>query len=162
MGYTGGSLAELVPDEQWIIDDAVRTARRVGRRLLELVERYTPVAEPDPRDDRGGRVPGTLRRSWRLGEPVILPGGRVRIEVFTRDRIAPHVEYPTRPHIIRPRRARALRFFADGQMVFAMQVQHPGTRGSFMMARAMAQVAVEWRGIARRELGASRGSVELR
>ena len=41
---------------------------------------------------------------------------------------APYVEYGTRPHVIYPRRARALRFEVRGKTVFARYVRHPGTR----------------------------------
>jgi hypothetical protein len=34
----------------------------------------------------------------------------------------------TRPHIIRPKYARALRFVVAGVVVYAQRVQHPGTR----------------------------------
>jgi hypothetical protein len=44
----------------------------------------------------------------------------------------------TVPHIIRPRRRTALRFIAGGQVVFAMKVNHPGTRGSHFLTRALA------------------------
>lgn len=159
MGYVGGRLTDLVDDVD-ITDDAIRAARRVGDRLLELVRRYTPVADPDPRDDRGGRVPGTLRESWEVLEPEVTVRGNVTVTVRTLDPVAPHVEYPTRPHIIRPRRPGGrLRFYADGHLVFAMEVHHPGTKGSFMMTRALAEVSVEWRAIARRELGASATAV---
>jgi len=52
------------------------------------------------------------------------------LEAFIGSRLsyAPHVEYGTRPHEIRPVRARALRFTIESQVVFAMRVQHPGTR----------------------------------
>ncbi|MDN5931176.1 MAG: hypothetical protein L0I24_08950 [Pseudonocardia sp.] len=33
----------------------------------------------------------------------------------------------TPPHVIRPRRRRALRFIAGGQVVFSQKVNHPGT-----------------------------------
>lgn len=36
----------------------------------------------------------------------------------------------TRPHPIRPSRARALRFVAGGTVVFARSVNHPGYRGN--------------------------------
>lgn len=48
--------------------------------------------------------------------------------------IGPTVEYAiyvkkgTRPHEIRPRRARALRFVINGKVVFAKKVEHPGTK----------------------------------
>lgn len=43
----------------------------------------------------------------------------------------------TRPHIIRPRRARALRFEAGGRVVFSKLVHHPGTRPNDFFARAL-------------------------
>ncbi|WP_217555526.1 hypothetical protein [Streptomyces sp. GbtcB6] len=42
-----------------------------------------------------------------------------------------------RPHIIRPRRAKALRFEVDGQVVCSKIVRHPGTRPNNFMARAL-------------------------
>jgi hypothetical protein len=44
----------------------------------------------------------------------------------------------TVPHIIRPRRRKALRFIAGGGIVFARRVNHPGTRGSHFLTRALA------------------------
>jgi hypothetical protein len=43
----------------------------------------------------------------------------------------------TSPHIIRPRRRKALRFIAGGRVVFATQVRHPGTQGSHFLTRAL-------------------------
>ena len=43
----------------------------------------------------------------------------------------------THPHIIRPRRRKALRFQVNGQVVFAQRVKHPGTRGSKFLTRAL-------------------------
>ncbi|MCF3960609.1 hypothetical protein [Streptomyces fuscigenes] len=43
----------------------------------------------------------------------------------------------TRPHIIRPRRASALRFEVGGEVVFSRLVRHPGTRANNFMARAL-------------------------
>ncbi|MEM2257823.1 MAG: HK97 gp10 family phage protein [Candidatus Caldarchaeum sp.] len=37
------------------------------------------------------------------------------------------VEFGTRPHIIRPRVKRVLRFEVDGRIVYATMVRHPGT-----------------------------------
>ena len=41
----------------------------------------------------------------------------------------------TRPHIIRPRYARALRFVVAGVVVYAQRVQHPGTRPNPYLTR---------------------------
>lgn len=43
----------------------------------------------------------------------------------------------TRPHLIRPRRAKALRFEVGGDVVFTKLVRHPGTRPNNFMARAL-------------------------
>lgn len=43
----------------------------------------------------------------------------------------------TRPHLIRPRRKKALRFEARGSVVFAKLVRHPGTRANPFLRRAL-------------------------
>jgi hypothetical protein len=43
----------------------------------------------------------------------------------------------TRPHVIRPRRAKALRFDMGGRTVFAKRVNHPGTKPNNFMAEAL-------------------------
>jgi hypothetical protein len=48
-----------------------------------------------------------------------------------------YVEFGTRPHMIFPRRARALRFEVGGRTIFARYVHHPGMRGQFYMRRAL-------------------------
>ena len=39
-----------------------------------------------------------------------------------------HVEYGTKPHIIRPKDAKALRFKKGTKVIYAKEVHHPGTR----------------------------------
>jgi len=53
--------------------------------------------------------------------------GRNKIVVEAKAPYAGFVEYGTRPHIIRPRRKKVLRFEVDGKVVFATRVYHPGT-----------------------------------
>lgn len=43
----------------------------------------------------------------------------------------------TRPHIIRPVRARALRFTVGGRVVYAKIVHHPGTEPNDFLTRAL-------------------------
>lgn len=43
----------------------------------------------------------------------------------------------TRPHVIRPRRAKALRFQAGGQTVFAQRVNHPGNAANDFLSQAL-------------------------
>jgi hypothetical protein len=49
-------------------------------------------------------------------------------------------EEGTRPHIIRPRRAKALRFFIDGDEIHARNVWHPGTREHRMIWRTRGEI----------------------
>jgi hypothetical protein len=46
----------------------------------------------------------------------------------------------TRPHIIRPRNAQALRFRIGGRVVYARVVHHPGTRANPFLDRALREV----------------------
>lgn len=52
---------------------------------------------------------------------------------------AQYVLFGTRKHIIRPRRAKALRFEVGGRVTFAKIVHHPGYRGDNFMAEALRQ-----------------------
>lgn len=112
----------------------------------------------------------TLRaRSREIGEPaarqvvnrakVLVPvdTGRLRSSIRVERRsffgfrsrwiIGSDVEYAemvhdgTRPHIIRPRRARALRFRMGGRIVYAKFVRHPGTRARPFLDRALREVS---------------------
>lgn len=49
----------------------------------------------------------------------------------------------TRPHVIRPRRAKALRFTVGGRVVFAKVVNHPGQRAQPFLDRALREVAAQ-------------------
>lgn len=51
------------------------------------------------------------------------------------------VESGSRPHIIRPRTAKSLRWFGTfGKPIFAKQVHHPGTKGQFVVKRTAEQM----------------------
>lgn len=54
---------------------------------------------------------------------------------------APYVNDGTRPHQIRPKRAKALRFKVGGRTVFAAVVNHPGTKPNPFLDRALREVA---------------------
>jgi hypothetical protein len=162
MGYTANAKLEHFGRPEALIAAAERTVERVGDRLLSLTKEHTPIAKPPPNVDldwwmrsRKGRLPGTLRESWRTGTVEVLEDGRlVRIEVYTNDAIAPFVEYPTMPHIIVPRNPGGLLHFfnALGESVYATIVHHTGTKGSFMLTTALAEIAVIWQEIGGEEL----------
>lgn len=65
----------------------------------------------------------------RAYKPVVLNDGR-------RTNLIEMLEYGTRPHEITPKRARRLRFVADGRTVFTKSVYHPGTRPYAMVRYA--------------------------
>jgi hypothetical protein len=43
----------------------------------------------------------------------------------------------TEPHVIYPSRRKYLRFIQNGQVRFARKVNHPGTKGSYFLTRAL-------------------------
>jgi hypothetical protein len=173
MGYTQvGDLEAMFTVEPWE-RCAERIVRRCGDRLLELAEAYTPIAVVDPEEQFARRrLPGTLKRAWRSGEVQLFGTGHLEVIVENNDPIARYVEYPTKPHTIRPKADRQaasvietrkprgtvqdgrahLRFKVGGRVVYAREVHHPGTHGAHMLSRALAALAVEWREIAEDEI----------
>ncbi|WP_086859899.1 hypothetical protein [Streptomyces milbemycinicus] len=100
---------------------------RAERRLRERTERVADIARREAPGSMGNYI------SWKVQE-----GPRGLQGVIVCDH--PAVRYVldgTRPHIIRPRRARALRFEVDGRVVFSAFVRHPGTRANNFLARAL-------------------------
>jgi hypothetical protein len=59
-------------------------------------------------------------------------------------------EVGTRPHMIYPRSAKALRFEIGGIEVFARYVRHPGFPGRRYFAKALAYYSIIWRDLAKR------------
>lgn len=51
--------------------------------------------------------------------------------------------FGSRPHIIRPRRARALRFEIGGEVIFARYVRHPGTKSGLKINELIRRVLPE-------------------
>lgn len=121
-------------------------AEKGGKRLHEVTQARTPIDTSDVGPLKRARVPGTLRESIQVdrvrAKRGVPKGWQVR--VFTEDPIAPHVEWTTKPHEIRPRDPRgSLRFYSHGQVRFAKVVHHPGTRGQKMFSGAAAFVQSE-------------------
>lgn len=171
MGYSATAPLEAMFDAAPL----ERSCRRIAERSLELlhseVKRRTPVGKlpPGVTAKMVGRVPGTLKESWQTSgvDVGVSPGGTARFsgEEYTLDPIGPHVEWPTRPHVIRPRLDREpasvvatrrprrsghdpmarLRFVSmGGRVVYAREVHHPGTQGTHMMRDALAEVDASW------------------
>jgi len=64
------------------------------------------------------------------------------------------VEYGTRPHVILPRRARALRFEVNGDIVYCTRVHHPGTAPNPFVGRTAEWAAEELPRLAAEIVGA--------
>lgn len=108
------------------------TSRREGEiAARQVVARAKVLAPVDT---------GRLRASIRVERRSFF-GLRQRWTVGSDVEYAPMVNDGTRPHIIRPRRAKALRFKVGGRTVFAKVVHHPGTRARPFLDRALADVA---------------------
>lgn len=94
---------------------------RLEKPIRRLLEKAADFAEETMKKKAPKRT-GRLRRSIRKRV------GRFEAEIGPTVPYAVYVEYGTRPHIIRPVRARALRFEVEGEVVFARLVRHPGTK----------------------------------
>lgn len=106
-----------------------RTMRRIGKLMVPVLKGVTPV------------VTGKLKNSTRfqiLGAPdtqvlQIRQGARSVEGAFYGE----FVRKGTAPHVIVPRRGKALRFMIGGQVVFARRVNHPGTAANPYNVRAL-------------------------
>lgn len=83
---------------------------------------------------------GRLRSSIRAEAPRFF-SFTGRVTVGSDLEYAGFVNDGTRPHVIRPRRAKALRFTVGGRVVYATVVNHPGARARPFLDRALREVA---------------------
>lgn len=102
------------------------------RRVAPMVVNRAKVLAPvDTGRLRASIGPATYSRTWTLR-----PQASIAVGVD----YAKMVHDGTRPHVIRPRQAQALRFVVGGRVVFARVVHHPGTRPRPFLDRALAEV----------------------
>lgn len=110
-----------------LIQDLDRRASRVQRVQQAYVRKRT------------GYLLSTIRKQ-RTYSPV-----RPKVTVLAGSKNIDYTLYEdqgTRPHVIRPRTKKFLRFVnRGGQIVFAKQVNHPGTTGSHFIERSMIYAA---------------------
>lgn len=98
-----------------------------SRRVLERARATVPV--------RTGRLRTTLRREH--GQAVLGPYHDVVAGFQGTTPYLGYVLFGAEPHIIRPTRAKALRFRAGGKIVFSQKVSHPGNRADNFLLRAL-------------------------
>ena len=96
-------------------------------RMSQRTERVARVAEAEAPGSMGSYI------SWKVQEG---PRGLEGVTVCDHPAVR-YVLDGTRSHIIRPRRARALRFEVEGCVVFSAYARHPGTRPNPFLQRAL-------------------------
>lgn len=99
-----------------------------ARLTLNLAKLFAPVKT------------GRLRASGRIESRRTL-GLRTIYTVGFDVHYAPLVNDGTKPHKIRPKTKKALKFNVGGRTVFATVVNHPGTKANPFLDRALQRVA---------------------
>jgi hypothetical protein len=104
--------------------------REAARQVVNRAKVLAPV--------RTGRLRSSIR-----AEPPRIFSLRGSVTVGSDLEYAALVNDGTRPHVIRPRNAKVLRFTVGGQVVFARVVNHPGTKARPFLDRALREVAAQ-------------------
>lgn len=108
---------------QRILDGSTRALDRATEALLDQLQNDAPYRSGDTY--RG--ITGSLG-----GDPI-RPSATVTSATIQGE----WANDGTRPHVIRPVVAKALRWTGPGGVVFAKQVNHPGTTGSHWFSNAV-------------------------
>lgn len=101
--------------KKFLTTEATRIVRDGQRAVLNSAKLRSPVDT------------GALRSSHTAGN-VTVSGNHVTAEVEATQDYAMFVHEGTRPHVIRPRRAKVLTWGSGAGRAFARSVNHPGTR----------------------------------
>lgn len=121
-----------------IVDAVNARLRRAERNLPRSVRLEVREAAPV----KTGELARSITADARLrGAVLTVTVGSDLVQAATTNSGA-------KPHTIRPRRARALRFQVGGRTVYAASVQHPGNKGSRWFEQAVAR----WPDMARYEI----------
>lgn len=120
-----------------------------GAIRAALVEKMTAVSTMLQSKIVGEKLSGQLlnRRTGKLSDSVRIEGVTVTDTEIDGGvtagggpvTYAAALEYGSKPHIIVPVKARALAFMIDGKQIFAMRVNHPGTKEYAFMRGTLAE-----------------------
>jgi len=120
---------------------AATTAQRVGllevTNLCRMIMNQATVNAPVDK--------GILRGQHAMS--VSTTRSKVTGKVVNRAKYAAAVHDGSKPHIIRARKKKALRFEVNGKVIFRRSVRHPGTSGRPWLVEAAQSVAARegWR-----------------
>lgn len=100
-------------------------AYQVSKRLsIRQIVMETAVRVESGAISRAPVDKGNLKRS--MGRKI--HQGGMAAEVYNTAEYAPHVEFGTRAHEIRPKKGKLLSWIKGGKRIFARRVRHPGTK----------------------------------
>ena len=133
-----GSVSAHVELNEPELNNQVRVFQR--RRMASLQRRIATQARAD--------VPvrtGNLGRSIGEGQIRFTGPRTVSGSVHALADYAAPVHEGSRPHLIRPRKAQALRFNVGGRTVYTKLVRHPGTKARPFLRNAGLRIAAQER-----------------
>ena len=112
------------------LNEMIRVCSSIPKNFAELIRQEALKIAPK----KTGRLrESILVRRRRRGYEVVMGGSKAPY--------APIIELGSRPHRIRARRCKALRFEVDGEIVYAKYVTHPGTKPQRIMARSISEAS---------------------
>lgn len=121
--------------------DAVRASPQFRSFTRDLERKAVRTAERVA-DSRVERRTGSYVKNFETTVTFMRTGlNLARLRLFNSKRHAAIIEDGSRPHVIRPRRARILAFDAGGRRVFTNVVHHPGTKPQHVIRDALIQLA---------------------
>lgn len=109
-----------------------RMLRLPGGMVYRNMERRVRRVEAEAIRGAPGSMKERIRVQIQRG-----PSGEFRGVVSVKHPAALYVINGTRPHLIRPVRARALRFMVGGRVVYARLVHHPGNKPNDFLRKAL-------------------------
>ena len=130
--------------------EGVSALRVTLPQIPKEIERLTILRMSQIAYDSTQRGAGRHSKSGALFQSVYnraIPGGR---EVGHDPQRAPHalfVNFGTRPHIIRPKEKKALRWVMGNRFIFAKFVRHPGYKGDAYILDAAADAMAQFKQI---------------
>lgn len=130
--------------------EGVAALRVTLPQIPKEIERLTILRMAQIAFDSTQKGAGRHNKTGALFQSVYnraIPGGR---EVGHDPKRAPHalfVNFGTKPHIIRPKNKKALRWVVGNRFVFAKEVHHPGYRGDAYILDAAADAMAQFKQI---------------
>lgn len=146
MPALGGTFRGVVLDSRAIAKNErewpglLRYQLVIGEAVKVEAQRRVGVYRIPPQGPIRQRKPGTLRDS--IVKRITSRDGLPVVQVGSEDPIALIHHEGTQPHVILPRRGSRLVFWSDqsNRLVFAKQINHPGTRPNRFLVDALAVI----------------------